>query len=90
MPAKTTTAKPLFLTITQIFLGLALLSLSTHLALEGNRYLEVLNQNGLNQYHAFGLLVYLSFLSGVFLIAQHVLTQDSASIDEYFDRDLTY
>ena len=37
MSIKTTTAKPLFLTITQIFLGLALLSLSTHLALESNR-----------------------------------------------------
>ncbi|OWS69290.1 hypothetical protein CBI30_10195 [Polynucleobacter aenigmaticus] len=90
MSIKTTTAKPLFLTITQIFLGLALLSLSTHLALESSRYLEVLNQSGLNQYHAFGLLVCLSFLSGVFLIAQHVLTQDSASIDEHFDKALTY
>lgn len=90
MSIKTTTAKPLFLTITQIFLGLALLSLSTHLAIDGNRYLEVLNQSGLNQYHAFGLLVCLSFLSGVFLIAQHVLTQDSASIDEHFDKALTY
>lgn len=90
MSIKTTTAKPLLLTITQIFLGLALLSLSTHLALESNRYLEVLNQSGLNQYHAFGLLVCISFLSGVFLIAQHVLSQDSASIDEHFDKALTY
>lgn len=90
MSIKTTTAKPLFLNITQIFLGLALLSLSTHLALESNRYLEVLNQSGLNQYHAFGLLVCISFLSGVFLIAQHVLSQDSASIDEHFDKALSY
>ena len=90
MSTKTATEKPVFLTIIQIFLGLALLSLSTHLALEGDRYLEVLNQSGLNQYHAFGLLVCLSFLSGVFLIAQHVLSQESDSIDEHFDKALTY
>ena len=90
MSTKTVTAKPLFFSIFQIFLGLALLSLSTHLALDSNRYLEVLNKHDLNQYHAFGLLVCLSFLSGVFLIAQHVLSQDSASIDEHFDRALTY
>jgi hypothetical protein len=90
MSTKTATEKPVFLTIIQIFLGLALLSLSTHLALEGDRYLEVLNQSGLNQYHVFGLLVCLSFLSGVFLIAQHVLSQESDSIDEHFDKALTY
>ncbi len=90
MSTKTATEKPVFLTIIQIFLGLALLSLSTHLALESDRYLEVLNQSGLNQYHAFGLLVCLSFLSGVFLIAQHVLSQESDSIDEHFDKALTY
>jgi hypothetical protein len=90
MSTKTAAAKPLFLTITQILLGLALLSLSTHLALESNRYLEVLNQSGLNQYHAFGLLVCISFISGVFLIAQHVLSQDSASIDEHFNKALSY
>ncbi len=90
MSTKTTTAKPLFLTIIQIFLGLSLLSLSTHLALESNRYLEVLNESGLNQYHAFGLLVCLSFFSGVFLIGQHVLSQDSDSIDEHFDKALSY
>ena len=90
MSIKTTTAKPLFLTITQILLGLALLSLSTHIALESNRYLEVLNQGGLNQYHAFGLLVCISFISGVFLIAQHVLSQDSASIDEHFNKASSY
>ena len=90
MSTKTVTAKPLFLRIFQLFLGLGLLSLSTHLALDGTRYLEVLNKHGLNQYHAFGLLVCLSFLSGVFLIAQHVLSQDTASIDEHFDKALTY
>jgi hypothetical protein len=90
MSTKTVTAKPLFLSIFQLFLGLGLLSLSTHLALDSNRYLEVLNKHGLNQYHVFGLLVCLSFLSGVFLIAQHVLSQDTASIDEHFDKALTY
>ena len=90
MSAKPKVQKPLFLTITQIFLGLALLSLSTHLALDSALYLNALNQSGLNQYHAFGVLVCLSFISGVFLIAQHVLTQDEASIDEHFDKALTY
>ena len=90
MSAKPTVQKPLFLTIIQIFLGLALLSLSTHLALESASYLEVLNQSGLNQYHAFGMLVALSFISGVFLIAQHVLSQDETSIDEHFNKALTY
>jgi hypothetical protein len=90
MSTKTAVKKPLFLTITQTFLGLALLSLSTHLALESAPYLEVLNQSGLNQYHAFGALVFLSFISGVYLIAQLVLTQDSASVDEYFNKALTH
>ena len=90
MPANPTIQKPLFLTIIQIFLGLALLSLSTHLALESALYVDVLNQNGLNQYHAFGVLVCLSFISGVFLIAQHVLTQDEGSVDEHFNRALLY
>ena len=90
MPSKPAVQKPLFLTITQIFLGLALLSLSTHLALESASYLEALNQSGLNQYHAFGMLVALSFISGVFLIAQHVLTQDDATVDERFSQALTY
>ena len=90
MSTKPAVQKPLFLTIIQIFLGLALLSLSTHLALESTLYLEALNQNGLNQYHAFGLLVCLSFISGVFLIAQHVLTQDQASIDDHFSRAVNY
>jgi hypothetical protein len=90
MSAKSPAQKPLFLSITQIFLGLALLSLSTHLALESTLYLEVLNRNGLNQYHAFGLLVCLSFISGVFLIAQHVLSQDQDSIDEHLNKALNY
>ena len=90
MSAKPTVQKSLFLTITQIFLGLALLSLSTHLALESAPYLDALNQSGLNQYHAFGVLVCLSFISGVFLIAQHVMTQDEASIDERFNKALNF
>ncbi|MES2585882.1 MAG: hypothetical protein V4536_03080 [Pseudomonadota bacterium] len=90
MSAKPTVQKPVFLTIIQIFLGMALLSLSTHLALESALYLEVLNQSGLNQYHAFGVLVSLSFISGIFLIAQHVLTQDETSVDEHFNKALTY
>jgi hypothetical protein len=90
MSAKSPAQKPLFLSIIQIFLGLALLSLSTHLALESTLYLEVLNRNGLNQYHAFGLLVCLSFISGVFLIAQHVLSQDQDSIDEHLNKALNY
>ncbi len=90
MSTKPTVQKPLFLTIIQIFLGLTLLSLSTHLALESTLYLEVLNQNGLNQYHAFGLLVSLSFISGVFLIAQYVLSQNQDSIDENLNKALNY
>lgn len=90
MSIKPAAQKSVFLTIIQIFLGLALLSLSTHLALESTIYLEALNQRGLNQYHAFGLLVCLSFISGVFLIAQHVLSQDQDGIDEHFSKALTY
>lgn len=90
MLAKPVAQKSLFLTIIQVFLGLALLSLSTHLALESALYLEALNQNGLNQYHAFGLLVCLSFISGMFLIAQHVLTQDQESADDHFNRAVNY
>jgi hypothetical protein len=82
--------KPVFISVIQIFLGLALLSLSTHLALESALYLEVLNQSGLNQYHAFGLLVSLSFISGVFLIAQHVLSQDQAGANEHLNKALNY
>jgi hypothetical protein len=36
------------------------------------------------------VLVCLSFISGVFLIAQHVLTQDAESIDEHFNKALSY
>ncbi len=90
MSIKPTSEKSLFLTLARVLLGLALLSISTHLALEGASYLEVLNQNGLNQFHAFGLLVCISFFSGVFLIAQHVLSQDRAEVDEEFERAVTY
>jgi len=90
MSKKTITEKPLFLTIVQIFLGLALISISTHLALDSSRYLAVLNQNGLNQYHAFGISVCIGFVSGIFLIAQHVLSQSSASTDAHFDKALTF
>ena len=90
MSAKPKVQKPIFLTIIQIFLGLALLCLSTHLALESALYLDALNQSGLNQYHAFGVLVCLSFISGVFLIAQHVLTQEKDNIDEHFNKALHF
>jgi hypothetical protein len=90
MSTKSVSEKSIILTLAQIFLGLALLGLSAHLALESSRYLTVLNQNGLNQYHTFGLLVCLSFLSGVFLIAQHVLTQDRAQEDEGFEKAINY
>ncbi|CAM3614717.1 hypothetical protein [Polynucleobacter brandtiae] len=90
MITKPATPKPLFFTIAQLFLGLALISLSTHLALDGGRYLEALNESGLNEYHAFGLLVCLSFLSGIFLIAQHVLSQGDSNFDESFDTALPY
>jgi hypothetical protein len=90
MPTKTIAEKPLFMTVIQIFLGLALITISTHLALDSNRYLIVLNQNGLNQHHAFGILVCMSFIAGVFLIAQYVLSQDGGSTDEHFDQALTH
>jgi hypothetical protein len=88
MSNKPVAQKSLFLSVIQIFLGVALLSLSTHLAFDGDLYLEVLNRNGLNRYHAFGLLVCLSFVSGVFLIAQQVLTQEKGSVDEHFNQAL--
>lgn len=90
MSTKPSNLKSLALALSRIVMGVGLLSLSTHLALESGSYLEVLNHNGLNQYHAFGLLVCLSFLSGIFLIAQHVLVQDRAEIDEGFERALSY
>lgn len=90
MSARSTSEKSLFLTLAQIFLGIALLGVSSHLALKSSSYLEVLNQNDLNQYHTFGLLVCLSFLSGVFLIAQHVLTQDRVQVDEEFEKAISF
>ena len=90
MSIKPSSEKTLFLTLTRVLLGLALLSLSTYLALESASYLEVLNQNGLNQFHAFGLLVCVSFFSGVFLIVQHVFAQDQADVDEAFEKAITY
>lgn len=60
----------------QVIAGLVLLALSTHLALQSDTYLEVLNQGGLNQYHAFALLVCFSFFAGILLIAQQVLKHD--------------
>lgn len=89
MSTKPANEKSLFLASARILLGVALLSLSTHLALESASYLEVLNQHGLNQFHAFGLLVCISFLSGVFLIAQHVLAQDRTEVDEGFEKAIT-
>jgi hypothetical protein len=70
------------LTIAQVIVGIALLALSTHLALQAELYLEILNQSGLNEYHAFAFLVCLSFIAGVLLIAQQVLKQDS-QFDEF-------
>lgn len=90
MPTKTITEKPVFMTVIQIFLGLALIAISTHLALDSNRHLVVLNQNGLNQLHAFGLLVCISFIAGVFLIAQCALSQGGAITDEHYDQALTH
>ncbi|BDX21827.1 hypothetical protein TUM22923_11480 [Polynucleobacter sp. TUM22923] len=90
MTTKPSPQKHLFLTIAQLFLGLALISLSTHLALDGERYLAALNAGGLNEYHAFGLLVCLSFFSGIFLIAQHVLSQGGSNFGESFDSALLY
>jgi hypothetical protein len=68
--------------IAQVIIGIALLALSTHLALASETYLEVLNQGGLNQYHAFALLVCFSFFAGILLIAQQVLKQDTKQFEE--------
>ncbi|MBU3616932.1 hypothetical protein [Polynucleobacter sp. JS-Polo-80-F4] len=68
--------------IAQVIIGIALLALSTHLALASETYLEVLNQGGLNQYHAFALLVCFSFFAGILLIAQQAFKQDSHQFDE--------
>ena len=70
------------LSVAQVIIGIALLALSTHLALASEIYLEVLNQGGLNQYHAFALLVCFSFFAGILLIAQQALKQDTNQFDE--------
>ena len=70
------------LSVAQVIIGIALLALSTHLALASEIYLEVLNQGGLNQYHAFALLVCFSFFAGILLIAQQALKQDTNQLDE--------
>ena len=68
--------------IFQVVLGAALLTLSTHLAVVSETYLDVLNQSGLNQYHVFALLVCTSFFAGILLIAQQVLHHDKNGFDE--------
>ena len=70
------------LSVAQVIIGIALLALSTHLALASEIYLEVLNEGGLNQYHAFALLVCFSFFAGILLIAQQALKQDTNQFDE--------
>ena len=69
-------------TAAQVIIGIALIALSTHLALQAETYLEILNQSGLNEYHAFALLVCFSFIAGVLLIAQQVLKHDP-QFDEF-------
>ncbi|QWE13007.1 hypothetical protein [Polynucleobacter sp. AP-Titi-500A-B4] len=69
-------------TAAQVIIGIALIALSTHLALQAETYLEILNQSGLNEYHAFALLVCFSFIAGVLLIAQQVLKHDT-QFDEF-------
>jgi len=68
--------------VTQVIIGLALLVLSTHLALESDTYLAALNRSGLNQYHAFGLLVCFSFFAGILLIAQQTWKRETCQFDE--------
>jgi len=82
MSQKPTLDKPFFFTALQLVLGVALLLLSTHLALESKTYLEVLNQSGLNQYHAFALLVCVSFFTGILLIAQQSIKHSAPGLDE--------
>ena len=69
------------LSVVQVLVGVALLAISTHLAVESERYLSALNQSGLNQYHAFALLVCVSFFAGILLIAQQVLQHDTNQFD---------
>lgn len=68
--------------VVQVIVGVALLALSTHLAVESEIYLNALDQNGLNQYHVFALLVCTSFFAGILLIAQQVLRYDLNGLDE--------
>ncbi|MEY4277852.1 MAG: hypothetical protein RI975_1118 [Pseudomonadota bacterium] len=69
------------LSVVQVLVGVALLAISTHLAVESERYLSALNQSGLNQYHVFALLVCVSFFAGILLIAQQVLQHDTNQFD---------
>ena len=82
MSQKPVLDKRFLFTTLQLALGVALLALSTYLAIESKTYLEVLNQSGLNQYHAFALLVCVSFFAGIFLVAQQVLKHDALGFDE--------
>ena len=68
--------------VAQVVTGVALLVLATHLALQSDAYLELLNQSGLNQYHAFALLVCFSFFAGILLISQQVLKHDAHEFNE--------
>ena len=68
--------------VVQVVIGVALLALSTHFAVESETYLNALNQSSLNRYHAFALLVCTSFFAGILLIAQQVLQQDTNGFDE--------
>jgi succinate dehydrogenase/fumarate reductase cytochrome b subunit len=68
--------------VVQVVVGVALLALSTHLAVESEIYLNALDQSGLNQYHVFALLVCTSFFAGILLIAQQVLHHDVNGLDE--------
>jgi hypothetical protein len=83
MSPKPVLDKPFLFTALQVGLGVVLLALSTHLAIESKTYLEVLNQSGLNQYHAFALLVCVSFFAGIFLIAQPALKENVRGFDEF-------
>ena len=70
------------ISVAQVVVGVVLLALSTHLAVESETYLNALNQSGLNQYHAFALLVCASFFAGILLIAQQALHHDANGFDE--------
>lgn len=70
--------------VAQAVIGVVLLALSAYFAIESETYLNALNQSGLNQYHAFALLVCISFFAGILLIAQQVSHQDANGFDEIF------